>query len=171
MLEGITASEGSALSPSPIARVWFAPALVAAAGAVAAGMQAAILGAGWLCPLCRQQAIGAAIGAVLALVAFLSAAAGANAMIVRRLLMVSGLVFAVTAYLVLAPLLQIDGAPALLCGEAGDPVPCGSESLPFVLRHHQTWSVLLSAALTALAFWGVFRPDPWPPTERKTQTP
>jgi hypothetical protein len=125
---------------------------VAVTGLVLGLNVVAVIGAATLlgsdCRACRQQLVVYFIGLPLVLVTFLAALGGAREMIIRRMLMFAGLVFAVNLYLGIA----LGDAPwsADRCG-----IDCGPQSAKPLIAF--LWNIAFSAALLALALWAAFR--------------
>ena len=150
--------------------------LVIGGGAIATAWGFQLIGGYVPCALCLEQRIPYYVGLPIALLALLAALAGSRALVVRALLVITGLVFAYGAYLGayhagaewgwwLGPadcgggtsqvtdvndlLGQLDSVRLVSCTEA---------SWRFLGLSFAGWNVVGSVLLVAIAIWGAFRP-------------
>ena len=136
------------------ARTWLVPATVVGLG-VAAAVGNAVLLVGGTCAACWQDLVIYGLGLPLALAAFLAAWFGATPMVMRRALLLAGLVVAVNVYLNAVgarSLGSTDGLacrdmPGAACAEATHAVGVG-------------WNLALSVAIVAVCLWGTFARPP-----------
>jgi disulfide bond formation protein DsbB len=161
-------------------REWFAPAAVLVLGLAtilgAWGFQ--LIGGYVPCKLCLEQRVPYYVGLPMALAALLAALAGAKPTVVRMLLIVAGLTFAIGIYLGTYQA----GAEWKLwagptdCGATGSGtqstadllnqlknihvVSCTEASWRFLFLSFAGWNAVASVVLVAIAIWGAFRPLP-----------
>jgi disulfide bond formation protein DsbB len=164
-------------------REWFAPAAVLVLGLAtilgAWGFQ--LIGGYVPCKLCLEQRVPYYVGLPMALAALLAALAGAKPTVVRLLLIVAGLTFAMGIYLGTYQA----GAEWKLwagptdCGATGSGtqstadllnqlknihvVSCTEASWRFLFLSFAGWNAVASVVLVAIAIWGAFRPLPLEP--------
>lgn len=144
-----------------------APAIAVALAAAALALTGLTLAFSAPCPACLRHVVAWAIGFPVALAAWLAAIAGAQALVVRRLLIVCGLTFAVAAFFGLRDTGAEWGAWTVTCG-GGD---CGATPWHFLFVPFAGWSALLALVLVAVSFWGAFRPIPGaPPAQPNTRS-
>jgi disulfide bond formation protein DsbB len=161
-------------------REWFAPAALLVLGLAtilgAWGFQ--LIGGYVPCKLCLEQRVPYYVGLPMALAALLAALAGAKPTVVRLLLIVAGLTFAMGIYLGTYQA----GAEWKLwagptdCGATGSGtqstadllnqlknihvVSCTEASWRFLFLSFAGWNAVASVVLVAIAIWGAFRPLP-----------
>ena len=130
------------------------------------------------CKLCLEQRVPYYVGLPVTLAALLAALAGAKPTVVRLLLIIAGLIFAIGIYLGTYQA----GAEWKLwagptdCGATGGGtqstadllnqlknihvVSCTEASWRFLFLSFAGWNAVVSIVLVALAIWGAFRPLP-----------
>ncbi len=136
------------------ARTWLVPATVVGLG-VAAAVGNAVLLVGGTCAACWQDLVIYGLGLPLALAAFLAAWVGATSMIMRRALLLAGLVVAVNVYLNMVRGRSIGGADELACIDM--PV---ADCVPGIGAFGVGWNLVLSVAIAAVCLWGTFARPP-----------
>ncbi len=156
-------------------REWFAPAIVLVIGTAtiltAWGFQ--LIGGYLPCALCLQQRIPYYVGLPVVLAALLAALLGARPAVVRGLLVLAALIFAVNvfigAYQAGAEWKLWDGPAS--CGAAAGVgggslleqikhiriVSCTEASWRFLFLSFAGWNAVVSVALFLLSLWGAFR--------------
>ncbi|MCP4383800.1 MAG: disulfide bond formation protein B [Hyphomicrobiales bacterium] len=159
-------------------REMLAPAIIVAVGgaAILAAWGFELIGGFVPCKLCLQERVPYYVGLPIALAALLAALAGAKPTVVRMLLMVAGLVFAVNVYLGVYHAGAEWGwwAGPADCGAAGGPVDdvndllnqldnirivsCTEATWRLLGLSFAGWNAAVSVFLVATAFWGAFRP-------------
>lgn len=135
-------------------RVWLVPAAVVGLG-IAAAVGNAVLLVGGTCDACWQDLVIYGLGLPLALAAFLAAWFGATPMIMRRALLLAGLVVAVNVYLNMVRGIGV---------RAGDELACidmqAAECADAIGAYGVGWNLGLSLAIVVVCIWGTFARPP-----------
>jgi hypothetical protein len=138
-------------------REWLVPAVVVGLGLAAIAGNLAIAVGSTRCESCWQAIVVYAVGLPIALAALLAAGYGAAPMIMRRALLLAGLVFAVNFYL---GFLQVRGlrlaGPVEVC-DARAPFACVDGAVPTI---RIVWNLGLSTVLCTVSLWGTFARPP-----------
>lgn len=136
------------------ARTWLVPATVVGLGIGAAAGNAILLVA-QTCDLCWQDLVIYGLGLPLALAAFLAAWFGATPMIMRRALLLAGLVVAVNVYLNAVHALRPATGGELACIDMPAADCAGA-----IGAYGVGWNLALSVAIVAVCIWGTFARPP-----------
>lgn len=136
------------------ARTWHVPATVVGLGIGAAAGNAVLL-AVRMCDGCWQDLVIYGLGLPLALAAFLAAWFGTTPMIMRRALLLAGLVVAVNVYL--------NGVRGIGL-RAGDELACidmpAADCASAIGAYGVGWNLALSLAIVVICIWGTFARPP-----------